>query len=278
MANNSTLSNSELSIIIPSNDSYVDILKEFLRYFFIFWEDCPFEIIVVTNTVKINDNRVKSITTPINTKWGQRVVHAFNSTKSNYGLIMLEDAFLSSPVNTNYVKDVISFLKINKAKYYLNPKSPKPHLNFYKNRVFNKPKPIRKDIPYSVTNFTAIWEKSELLSLISNNDVTAWDIENSFLKISSTAGKNTYYDGYYEDEYNFLNVVETINRGFWTRESRIFTEIGMPINYGNRRFAPFYFIFKKKIHLFFNFITPRFLRKYVKKFISFFGYKFTTKY
>jgi hypothetical protein len=278
MPNNPPLINSDLSIIIPSNDSYIDILREFIRYFFIFWADCPYEIIVVTNTIKINDNRVKSITTSINAKWGQRVIQAFKSTKTNYGLIMLEDAFLTSPVNTNYVQNIISFLKSNKAKYYLNPKSTNPHLNFKNNLVFHYPKKIRKDIPYSVTNLTAIWEKSELINLISSNDVTAWDIENLFLKISSTAGKKTHYEGYFQDENNFLNVIETINRGYWTRESKLFQKIGIPINYGNRKIAPFHFVIKKKVHLFFNFITPRFLRKYVKKFISFFGYKFVTKY
>ncbi len=55
--------NQEMAIIIPACDKYLDIFAEYMRYFRMNWPDCPFEIILVTETKYYEDKRVTSYTT-----------------------------------------------------------------------------------------------------------------------------------------------------------------------------------------------------------------------
>lgn len=269
--------NQDLAIIVSSCDDNLDVFKEFMKYFKLNWSDCPFKLILVTQTQKYNDENVVSVTTTVDTKWVDRIIEGMKYTEAKYIFTMCEDAFFLEPIKTDYVLQVIEFIKNNDIKYYCNPKHPAKKTKSNSFDSFPGALKIRKDVPYGVTSFTNIWERNEFANLFGGKDWTGWDIENYFLKMASSS-EYGYYEDYVTDKDNFLNVVETVNRGKWTYETYMFEKKGIAIDKGNREDAPKSEYYKKKFHIFLNHLVPTKWRKAIKKIFSKLGYKFVTEY
>ena len=272
-----TAQTEELAIIVSSCDETLDVFKEFMRYLRLNWSDCPFQLILVTPTQHFIDDRVLSITTSAETKWAERIIKGLEYTKAKYIFTMCEDAFFLKPIDTKYIIKIVKFMQKHNIKYYCNPKYPVKKKKDNSFDDFDGALKIRKDIPYSVTCFTNIWERNEFVKIFGRKNWTGWDIENYFLKVSSQSKKG-YYNNYVTDKDNFLNVVETINGGCWTYETYLFEKNGISIQKGQRPDAPKSEYYRKKIHIMLNHIVPRKFRKSLKKIFSKLGYKFTTDY
>ena len=115
--------NRDMAIILPACDRYLDIVSEYMRYLRLNWIDCPFEIILVTETQPYDDPRVSSYTTSKTTEWTGRVLEGLKHTDCKYALVMIEDAFFSQKVNNQDVYDILDFMKKHDVKYYRNQKN-----------------------------------------------------------------------------------------------------------------------------------------------------------
>lgn len=270
--------NNEMAIIIPACDEYIDVLTQFIKYFKLFWKNCPFEIIIVTQSNLTSYNDVSSYISKPNAQWLERVIEGLKHTRSKYILTMMEDAFISKPVKNSEILEILDFMRNNKVVYYRNPK--KTYKEIKNDDKYSKDyrwaSKVKKNVSYSVSCFTDIWDRDELVRLLDAGLYSGWDIENYYL-INSSRNATGYYEGYASDIRNFLNVIEVVNQGQWTYEVKKFNKIGFPVDIGHRKKAPLKIYYKRKMHSFFNKITPRKFRKTIKNVLSKFGYKFVSK-
>ena len=270
--------NRDMAIILPACDRYLDIVSEYMRYLRLNWIDCPFEIILVTETQPYDDPRVSSYTTSKTTEWTGRVLEGLKHTDCKYALVMIEDAFFSQKVNNQDVYDILDFMKKHDVKYYRNPK--KSHIKTKENTFedFDYACKIKKNAVYARSLGIDIWDRDALFETFGDGTMSAWDVENYFLE-SSMKETEGYYDDWVSDTRNFLHVIETVAGGKWIRKAiKDFNDLGTPVNLGERKFNPITDEYRRRIHGFDNKIVPKEKRASVKRFLGKFGFKFASKY
>lgn len=269
--------NSDLAIIIPSCDEYVDVVDEFLRYFHMHWSNCPFEVILVTQENEyIKDNSITSITTNKEAKWAERLLKGIEQTKCKYILHMMEDAFIGDYVSNKYVYSIIEFMKLHDIKYY--------SCSRFKDNMareasfFDFPNAFRipRNKPYGVNCLAEIWNRDELKKLIDSGIKTGWDLEYFFLK-ASNSGDCGYYEDYVRDKHNWLHIVHSIYGGEWTYDTKILEKRGNPVNKGHRKTMRYSVYLKERLSHVANRIIPSKMRKPIKKVMSKIGFSFRSK-
>ncbi len=269
--------NQDMSIVIITCDAYIDVMQEYMRYFRMNWKDCPFELIVVTEDVDINDERARCITAGKGTEWTQRAIIGIEAASTPYVLMSMDDGFISEPVDTDDVLGIIQFLKDNHIKYYRNPKRK---YDYKDNPVFDDNAnvyKIKKNLVYGIDFGHNIWEKNTIRELLGDGSRSAWQIE-EYLNEIALNSEPGYYDDYVSDKRNFLNIVETVSGGKWMpKEIKKLELLGIPANLGNRGILPWTDTFRRNLHAIAYKIVPQKHRKAVKKVFSKLGYKFVTK-
>jgi len=264
----------KLAIVIPACDKYLDIFSEYMRYFKTNWSDCPFELILVTEEKKYNDERVTSITTSSQTNWTGRVLAGVAQTNCKYILTSIEDGFISQKVNTTDLFEIIDFMDKHAIKYYRNPKDGHKRTKENMFEDFEYACKLEKNGVYSRTLGIDIWNREALIELFGDGTKSAWDIENYFLEYAVTAEKG-YFEDWVSDKRNFLHIIETVSGGKWMiTEIKRFDKLGMPVNVGNRPVTKITDYFRRRLHAFMNAVTQKCLRKPIKKLVAKFGYKF----
>lgn len=269
--------NKDMAIVIITCDAYMDVMKEYMRYFHMNWEDCPFELIVVTEDVAIDDERITCITAGKGTTWTQRAIIGIEKVDCPYIFMTMDDGFISKRVDTDKVLGILEFIKENGIKYYRNPKRV---YKCKKNPVFEE-RPnvykIRKDEVYGIDFGHNIWEKGKIRELLGDGSRSAWQIE-EYLNDIALNSETGYYDDIVSDKENFLSIVETVSGGKWMpKEIKKLEELGVPVKLGEREILPKSDGHRRFLHGIAYKIVPQKQRKNVKKFFSFFGYKFVTK-
>lgn len=269
--------NKDLAILIPACDAYLDVFSEYMRYFRLNWPDCPFELILITETKEVHDERVTSITTSDKTEWAGRILAGAEATECQYLLTSIEDGFISERVNTDEVLSILEFMKRAGIQYYRNPKRDikkvknpicKEYPNAYK---------IRKNQIYGVNMGYVIWDRKKLIEVFGDGEKNAWQIEEHLNEIALNSDDG-YYDEIVSDKHNFLHVIETVSGGKWMpTEIRRLEALGLPVNLGNRGVLPKADIYRRRLHWIANRIVMPEHRKKVKRLFSALGYRFVTK-
>lgn len=269
--------NREMAIVIITCDAYADVMKEYLRYFKMNWPDCPFELIVVTETTGLDDDRAMFIKAGKETQWTQRAIIGIDSTNCPYIFMSMDDGFISDKVDTNEVLNILGFMKKHDIKYYRNPKRKYEHRN---NPVFpdrQSAYKIRKNEVYGIDFGHNIWKKEKIRELLGDGSRNAWQIE-EYLNEIALNSEHGYYDDIVSDRDNFLNIIETVSGGKWMPvEIKRLEALGHPVNLGNRGILPKSDTYRRKLHGFANRLVPAKHRKTVKKIVGKLGYKFVTK-
>ena len=80
-----------LAILVCSCDKYEDVWNPMFEMFFKFWEDCPYDVYLLTNNKKYDNYRVKTIITGDDVSWSKAFRTALESIKEEYVLIIMED-------------------------------------------------------------------------------------------------------------------------------------------------------------------------------------------
>lgn len=272
----SSIYNDDLAIIIPACDAYLDIFTEYLRYFKKNWSDCPFELILVSEEEKYEDDRVTSITAGKEVNWTGRVLKGVEACNCPFILTMMEDQFISSKIDTSNFNDILDFMRRHKIKYYRNPKHPQKRTKENRFPDSDYACKLPKNGVYSRTLGIDIWEREALQELFGDGTSSAWDIEKGFLEYSKR-GETGYFDDWVTDSRNFMNIIETVSGGKWMVGSiKQFEKLGDPVNMGTRAMHNKKDHYRRKLHGFMNAIVPSKMRKTVKRIAKKIGFNFAT--
>ena len=269
--------NNRMAIIIPACDAYLDIFAEYVRYFKKNWSDCPFELILVSETKHFDDERVTSLIAGNEVNWTGRVLLGVNHCDCPYIMTMMEDQFISATVNTDDILAAIDFMEKHHIQYYRNPKHGHKQTKNNKFEDYEYACKLEKSGTYSRTLGIDIWERNSLIELFGDGMKSAWDIEKRFLEYSKEGHKG-YFDTWVSDKRNFLHIIETVSGGKWMVDAiKRFEELGDPVHLGTRQMHEMSDYRRRKLHSIMNRIVPTKLRKPVKKIATKFGFKFATE-
>lgn len=186
----------ECTVLVTSCDKYRDVEGPFCALWRRYWPDCPFELVAVRESAERGGfDRV--IATGEGKTWSEMLVEALNQISTPYVILLMNDYYLESRVDTAKILRLLAETKEKDAlNYRMNP---------------NPPQAI-KNTAYAVSCQAGIWNRAFLRELASKTK-SAWEFERygSYMFDESDTRPLLVTN---KKEFPFLDVV---HKGYWER-------------------------------------------------------------
>lgn len=167
--------NEKVTIVVNSCDLYEDTWEPFLKLFSIQWPDCPYKIVLNTET-KVYTGKTLPVTT-INTKkgisWSARMKKVAKQINSEYIMFFLDDEFLRSPVNVKAFEDTIEYMDNNKDVGYILMRHSEKQKSEFAQPYFPRAE-ITDD--FQIVGLSALYRKDFMLKILRNHE-SVWEYE-----------------------------------------------------------------------------------------------------
>lgn len=103
-------------LLLCSCDSYSDTWDAFFDLLSIYWQDLPYKVYLNTETINYKpihkySFEIKTINTSKNISWSKRLIKVLNVIEEDYVLMMLDDFFCKSPVQTQAIENLIQIME-----------------------------------------------------------------------------------------------------------------------------------------------------------------------
>ena len=244
-------------LLVSSCDNYNDLWEPFFNLLDKYWDDCPFKIFLITETKIINRDGIETITAGINTNWSDRLKISIDHVKSKYVLLMLEDFFLQSRIDTEKLLVMFDNMKNNNFNMLRLIDRSGPNTELNQNNNYGV---IAKETPFRVSTQASFWKSEVLLNLIEDNE-SIWEFE-----ILGSKRANKYENFYAVIKPIFTYKHHVVERGEWFPWSaHKFKKMNIGVNLKKREIMNY----KKSIYwILFKLLTPIYL-KMPKKFQNF---------
>ncbi len=175
----------DCTILILSCDKYADLWKPFFMLFRKHWPDCPYPVVLGSNTVTYKDLKVETLLSGPDKDWSTSFRSILQQIETPYVFLWLDDIFPIGPVDGKRFALALEFMKKHKAKYVHGAPNPAPDL-VMENDTYGV---YERGAPYRVTTF-GFWEVNALKAiLLSGEGPWKFEIMGSY--------RSSYTDGFY---------------------------------------------------------------------------------
>lgn len=158
-----------------SCDKYADLLGPFVALFRKHWPDCPFDLVLVTETDPKVDGFDHVVACGPGMNWASRMHAALKRIETPYVIMLCDDYYLSAKVDTP-----LMLLRLDQMKRF----------NALNLRMIPNPKPsssnsgpfdeglleYRKDTAYCIATQAGFWDREFLMKMAANK-TSIWDFE-----------------------------------------------------------------------------------------------------
>jgi hypothetical protein len=196
----------DLGILVLSCDKFYDLWRP---YFSLFQEyyDGSSQVYLGSNTVTFEGDKITTIYSGEDTDWSTSCRNILRQIPNKYILLLLEDIFITSKIDSDKINQHLQYMKDNKAKHIHLAPTPKPD-KWVLDQEFGV---YEKGAPYRV-NVVGYWDKEYLLSLLLDGE-SPWDFE---IKGSY---RTAYDDGFYCLQKPLFSSVHILEKGRWLPEA-----------------------------------------------------------
>lgn len=163
----------QVSILVSSFDGYRDAWDPFFILLRRYWPDCPFAVYLISNNVEYRRDGVTNLALGDDMGWANNMIAALSRIPTPYVIYMQEDYFLTAPVDTGRVMDLISYMDARGAGYLRLYPAPGPDRDCPGHPELGE---ISERAPYRVSMQAAVWRKDVLEGLLVK-DEDGWDME-----------------------------------------------------------------------------------------------------
>lgn len=174
-----------VAILIPSWDGYRDVWGAFVHCLFTYWPDCPYDVVLGTNTLEYPDTRVRTICIGADVDYSSNLRAMLHRVDHPWVIVWVDDFLLSVSVDTARTSAVIRLAQQANATSLLL------HATNALRRIRRRPAPIAefpRSNPYRVSLCPALWNRQDLLRLLKDGE-SAWAFETAG---SQRAGAGDY--------------------------------------------------------------------------------------
>lgn len=172
-----------LSIYISSFDGYSDLWDTFFVIFDKYWENCSYEIYLVNNTKLFEHKKVNVIHTGNEISWFDRTIRSLQEINTEYILFMLEDYYISKPINEMIVEEILDFIEEDGIYYY----RLSPHIPPKRNGKYSK---VKVGSKYPISLQPGIWKREKLIEILKKSTHRHLGISKIILIITILEKKN----------------------------------------------------------------------------------------
>ncbi len=200
---------SSVALLVSSCDAFFDAWRPFHAFFEKFWGDCPLEMFLLTNELKVHSPRMRGIAVGEDRGWSSNLLFALEQIAHPYVLYFQEDYFLSAPVErTQLARDFTEAMELGADSLCFRARS-KFDAGFepLNDRFGIVPLRSKGRTRCQVT----LWKRSALQSILREGE-TAWNFEargsarTQEMKILSYASRENAPIRY---------LMSAISRGLW---------------------------------------------------------------
>ena len=265
----------DLSVLIIGFDGYKDVWDIDVYLLNKNWENRP-KTFLATSVLEPQYEGIEIIAAGEGSEWSKKAITALKVIKTKYVLLLLEDFFVSTPVDNAKVLDCLDLIKSNNIKFY------QVLVQLYKS-TWEKGSPFKgnkrihiipKDKKYPLNLQAAIWDREFLLNTIGEGNYNAWQFE---IKQIANETINEGKIEYLIDDRNILNIEHTIVQSKYLRAPlRRILKKEPNIDIAGREVLSRKENFKYQFKLLMYSITPRSLVKPFKKIGKWIGIDFVT--
>jgi hypothetical protein len=163
----------EVSAVVASHDGFADVWPGFFNLLFRFWPDLPFPLYLISNNVTFPDGRIIGLRVGDDLSWSDTLARGLEQISSQFILLILDDFFLTGPVDTALVRRLHTSMLDQGAVYLRLRANPKPDRICPHDPNIGL---IAKRAPYRASLQVAFWDRLILLSLLRRGE-SAWDFE-----------------------------------------------------------------------------------------------------
>lgn len=169
------MNNTDCTVVVGSCDKYADLLGPFITLFRKFWPDCPFEVVLVTETDPHIDGFDRTIACGGGMNWASRMEKALGEVSTPAVMMLCDDYYLSAPVDTaNILSRLMQMKALGAVNLRLIP-NPVPKAG--------NSKPVdyglfeyRKDTAYCIATQAGFWDREFLKGLLRGK-ASIWEFE-----------------------------------------------------------------------------------------------------
>lgn len=234
---------SDITILINSCDLYKDTWEPFLKLFFIQWPNCPYPVVINSESVQYQGEYSEKVKTILNKDksitWSQRFRKCLEQINTDFVLFVLDDFFIQNKVDVDVFEHAHTLMRNNTkigmaALSYgrCNVESNEFEDDFFYSRIINK-----ENLIWCRIN---LYRKDYLLKLIRNHE-TIWEFESY---ASYRAKKLPFYiiqqKSSVPECFTFYVGIESgygINYRKWLPKNKeLFDKYGINVNYDNLGF------------------------------------------
>lgn len=268
-----------LAIVLPAYDPYKDAFDIFMDLFEKNWGDCPYPVIVANMHFQYNSSlpNFKLINCGNEKRYRVRRNEAIKQVQAKYYLIMEEDRMFAQKIETAEVENILDFMDANDIDYYRMNTSffKKKQRNRYKGYTHYYRIPAKE--PYGRSGATSIY-RIDLIEKNSKKYADPYVEENGYLEDSFHATEK-YLPNAATDDRNVLGILHCIDKSQWIPSAkRKLQKLGYDFSNTTLKTIP---AWKNIIQIGKSTIGMRIpikVRFYIKKILSKFGMRFSTKY
>lgn len=233
----------DCTILLCSCDSYEDTWYPFFKLFSKFWSDCPFEVLLNTESkqYKYNDLNIRCLkkyadrTVP----YGERMIAHIKEIHTPYTLILMDDFFIRKLVQESEINKVIEWMNHDPRAVVFSFQAIQDSLNCPSDKYkgYNR-RPVYGEYKYNFQ--AAIWRTDYLLNSWRKHE-SPWEWETKGNYRSFTSKYDFYVIGDDADtpiDYGFRNGGMGIYRGKWVKDSvvELFKQNEIEIDFSKRGF------------------------------------------
>lgn len=248
-----------VSLLIIGFDGYKDVWDSYFELLNKYWRDRPITYLA-TSTLKPKYDDVFVIPAGHDSEWSSKARNALLQIKEDYVVLLLEDFFTTSFVDTNKLLHIVELMENNDLNYCRILDQKKMKGNHYLNE--KNVRVIPKDDKYGLCLEPAIWNRKYLLKLIGDGNYNPWIFE--FKLLGANLHNQTRVDAI-QDDSNILKITHGIVQSQYLPKCiNIFKKQGYQFNLEERKVLSFKENFKYRLKCFVNFHSPECTKKYLK--------------
>ena len=172
------MKNTDCTVLVCSCDKYADLLAPFSELWRKFWPDCPFEVVLVTETAP--DRQLcfdRTIACGKGGNWCSRLVYALGQIETPYVLMLCDDYYLAKPVDTSLMLKRLSQIKEFDAFNLRMIPNPIPKAN--NSSTFGHDTDLLQYKPntaYCIATQSGFWNR-EFLADLAKGKSSIWEFE-----------------------------------------------------------------------------------------------------
>lgn len=261
-----------LTFIMPTHKTYLDVAELSEQLYLKYWPDCPYNIILSTNTNNRHFTLFKCFENADNDEYIRRIYNAAIAFESEFYFIIGEDNFVTHIIDEKLINVTLDYMRQNDINYcrLIPPEKKNTDLTFTS---------IRKNKPYGITGAGFICTKS-FIELEMRENINGWQFENEMLKRTLFFSKHDFFPDCVAASQDIFDTVHGIRHGMWIPSSyKLLKKLNPEFQFDIRPVADenlSYFIREKAGDLYKS--LPTKTRYKIKKMLKRLGFEFATDF